>query len=474
MRAAVRAFGSLASRAIDRTIGRRLVVRIWTHGVLLFAGVIAMTFIARCSMVGLDAGTTLREHPALAVALGERALARADDPTALRDELRRIRDELPLELTIVAEDGHVLASTIQPPLVAPPAATASAWHHHVLTVPARSSSSSRAGHATAIVQVEAPPSLPLHLVMLHVAAFILAFVFVAGPLARSIAHPLENLRGLAIELGNGNLSVRAASTRRDEIGDLSRAFDTMAEQIHKLRAAERQLLGDVSHELRTPLSRMRVVVELARDADADVTRVHRYLGEVTSDLVELESLVDDIIMSSRLDAEAARWHEARPPLRKTRVAVTTLVDAAVTRFHERWPHRHIDVGHGGDLGGDLGEVDGDPAMLRRVLDNLLDNACKYSPDDEPVGLHVTRDAAGIRIEVVDRGEGIPAEDRDRVFTAFYRADPSRTRASGGVGLGLTLARRIVDAHAGTIGFDSTTDRGSRFWFVLACRDPIGT
>lgn len=461
-------FGRWFARVVDRTIGRRLVVRIWTHGVLLFAGVIAMTFIARCSMSGFNTGSTLREHPELAAAVAERIVARADAGAATwQDELRHVTDEMPLELTILsARDGHVLASTSEVPLYAPPGATATSWTHRILVVTGQTT--------TALVRVAAPPSLPLHLVLLHIAAFILAFVFVAGPLARSIARPLENLRGLAIELGNGNLSVRANSTRRDEIGDLSRAFDTMAEQIHKLRAAERQLLGDVSHELRTPLSRMRVVLELARDADADVGRVHRYLGEVTTDLVELESLVDDIIMSSRLDAaddpHAARWNEARPPLRKSRVAVTTLVDAAVTRFHERWPDRHVEVHTHDGSPTELGTVDGDPAMLRRVLDNLLDNACKYSPDDTPVTVEVVRNDEGVRIEVRDHGAGIPVEDHDRVFTAFYRADPSRTRASGGVGLGLTLARRIVDAHAGSIGFDSAASSGSRFWFQLAVHD----
>ena len=106
-------------------------------------------------------------------------------------------------------------------------------------------------------------------------------------------------------------------------------------------------------------------------------------------------------------------------------------------------------------------------MLRRVLDNLLDNARKYSSDDAPIAIEVTRRGTGIRVEVVDQGAGISAADHARVFSPFFRADRSRTRASGGVGLGLALARRIVDAHGGTIDFASEPERGSRFWFELA-------
>jgi signal transduction histidine kinase len=97
-----------------------------------------------------------------------------------------------------------------------------------------------------------------------------------------------------------------------------------------------------------------------------------------------------------------------------------------------------------------------------VLDNLLDNARKYSPTDAAIAVRLD----GARISVIDRGSGIAAADRDRVFTPFFRADASRARTSGGVGLGLALARRIVEAHGGTIGFDSEPDRGSTFWFEV--------
>ena len=111
-------------------------------------------------------------------------------------------------------------------------------------------------------------------------------------------------------------------------------------------------------------------------------------------------------------------------------------------------------------------VTADATLVRRALDNLLDNARAYSADDAPVALAMTATADGVRFAVTDRGVGIAGADRARVFTPFFRADPSRDRATGGIGLGLVLARRIVLAHGGAIDFDSAPGRGSTFWFTL--------
>lgn len=458
-------------KLFDATVGRRLVFRIWAHGLLLFGGVVTMVMAARWVMTDLDATSTMRSHPYVATGIAERVLTHADDRTALTHELTLMRDETPLAMSVFAPDGSLLASSIEPPVPGPsageiakltPTQQPAAWDSNRLLV-----GQFRDGTLAAIAVVRVPPapSVHLHLALLHIAALVLAFVFVAFPLSRSIARPIERLGGLARELGTGNLAVRANSDRRDEIGDLARSFDTMAGQIRNLRVAERQLLGDVSHELRTPLARMRVVLELA--SDADLAKVRSYLHEITADLGELEQMVEDIIVSLQLDPEAGRWNEARPPLRRGPTSIDELVDASLARFRARWPDRGLVE----ERNVHALTVDGDSAMLRRVLDNLLDNARKFSPDDAPITIEVARATTGgrdgVRIEVIDRGSGIPAEDHDRVFSTFYRADRSRTRSSGGVGLGLALARRIVDAHGGTIGFTSEPERGSRFWFELA-------
>jgi signal transduction histidine kinase len=404
----------------------------------------------------------LQSHPTLALGLADRVLGRRDDPAALNRELRALHRDALLDMTVYRADGALVASSADPPLTPATAIERAA-------LGSREYSSGRrllvgavhAGALDAYAVVRMPSRLwPLHVFALLATATILALIVVAIPLGRSIARPLERLGALTRELGSGNLAVRAPAGRRDEIGMLGRAFNDMAAQIQRLRAAERQLLADVSHELRTPLARIRVVLDLA--SDADLGRVQRYHGEIATDLSELEQLLDDIIVSSRLDPTSPRWDEARPPLRTREMELAELVEATTTRFRARWPNRQLVC----DASGEPHRIDADPVILRRALDNLVDNARKYSADDRPIELRVAADPAGVRVEVIDEGPGIEPADQPRVFTPFFRADKSRARATGGVGLGLALARRIIEAHGGTIGFSTDPGHGSRFWFVL--------
>lgn len=454
---------------LDSTIGRRLLVRIWLHGVLLFAGVVAIVLTFHYLLGRQDAAMAARAHPEFTLGLAERALAVRDDPAALAHELHALHDAASIDLTVFAPDGTPIAATGVPQAPARhDELTALAATSYVRTTDARGDRFVVGAYrdhvltAYAVALTPAMPSTPLHVLGLCVAALVLAFVFVAAPLTRSIARPLEELRSLSRELGDGNLSVRAPTERRDEIGDLARSFNRMAEQIQQLRASERELLADVSHELRTPLARMRVVLDLADDPDHERSRA--YLREITTDLSELEQVLDNIIMSSRLDPQ--RWDQAQPPIRRGPLDIDELVETSVVRFRDRSPDRQLAcTDHEPHL-----VVDGDPVMLRRALDNLVDNARKYSPDDAAITVTVERSELrgkpAVRLAVADQGVGIVPEDQPRVFTAFFRADRSRTRSTGGVGLGLALARRIVEAHDGTIGFTSERDRGSLFWFVV--------
>ena len=449
----------------------RLAVRIWLHGVLLFAGVAVTVLVARFVMPRQDAVVALDAHPELVAGLAERALARRDDPAALARVLAAQHDGAMLHTTIYRADDTVIASSIDPPL--PPATAAEraglaagelrAGRRFV--VPAW-----RAGALDAYAVARLPSHLvTVHALLLVAAAILLALVFVAIPLARSIARPIARLGALTRRLGAGDLRVRARAepslARADELGQLAAAFDDMAAQIQRLRAAERQLLGDVSHELRTPLARVRVLLELAADTDADNRR--RYHAELEADLGELERLLDDIITSARLDPDAPHWPEATPPLRRTALdadALAALIDASCARFRARAPTRALVCA---PLPAEVpATVTADATLVRRALDNLLDNARAYSADDAPVALAMTATADGVRFAVTDRGVGIAGADRARVFTPFFRADPSRDRATGGIGLSLVLARRIVLAHGGAIDFDSAPGRGSTFWFTL--------
>jgi signal transduction histidine kinase len=286
-------------------------------------------------------------------------------------------------------------------------------------------------------------------IALVIGAVLLALAIASVPLARGVTAPLERLTGAVRRLGEGDLSARAGLCGGGEVGDLGRAFDEMAGRLERLVRAERELLANVSHELRTPLARIRVALELA--AEGDQARARRYLSEIGADLSELERMVSDVLQAARLDQAGGDL-----PLRRQPVDLATLLTEAAARFREQRPGRVLAM-RGADAA-----LDADPALLRRALDNLLDNAAKYSGEETEVALEARRDVGAVVIEVRDRGIGIEPADLPRLFTPFFRTDRSRTRATGGVGLGLALARRIVEAHGGTIEVESVPDQGTTF------------
>jgi signal transduction histidine kinase len=285
-------------------------------------------------------------------------------------------------------------------------------------------------------------------------------------LARSLARPITQLRAAAKRFGEGELDARAALSRHDEFGELSQAFDEMAERVMQLIRSRQELLADVSHELRTPLARIRVALDLAADGNGDRELEREVLGEISEDCAELERLVADILQSARLDLTGRPAQVVAQRLHVERFDPTSLVQRAAERFRNDHPTRQLEL----SCAQDLPELEGDVMLLRRALHNLLDNAEKYSSAPTPILLSVARSAAGIELCVADQGIGIAAEDLPHVGAPFFRTDRSRTRRTGGVGLGLSLSRKIVEAHAGTLLVESAPDRGTR----VTLRLPVAT
>lgn len=307
-----------------------------------------------------------------------------------------------------------------------------------------------------------PPFLILLVALVLVGAGIAAVV-----LGGSLARPLDRLARTARALGSGDLAARTGIARRDELGSVARAFDEMADRVGALLRSNTELTANVAHELRTPLARIRVALDLAADGDAEVARSS--LAEIAEDLSELERLVDDVLASARLDlaGNPAGGTGGAPPLRRARLDPAGVVTQATERLGHRHPGLQVKL----ELAPDLPEVEGDAVLLRRALDNLLDNARKYSPPGTPVRVTAARRGGGVVIEVIDRGEGIAPEDLERVFAPFYRVDRSRARATGGVGLGLPLARRIAEAHGGTLVARSAPGEGTTMTLTLPGAPP---
>jgi two-component system OmpR family sensor kinase len=239
----------------------------------------------------------------------------------------------------------------------------------------------------------------------------------------------------------------------------------MAERITQLVRGQRELLASVSHELRTPLSRVRVALDLA--AEGDPSSAHQSLRDITEDLEELEELVDDVLAMARLETN---WVGVRaiPRVRTVEVSARSVVEKAVSRFSGSHLGRPLEL----DLcDSDEARIEADPNLLRRVIENLLENAHKYSPTGSPIRLSLAAQDGQAVVTVADRGQGIDPQDLPFVFEPFFRADRSRTRQTGGVGLGLALSERIVEAHGGRIEIQSELGKGTRVTFTIPLAGP---
>jgi two-component system OmpR family sensor kinase len=266
---------------------------------------------------------------------------------------------------------------------------------------------------------------------------------------RWVARPLADLSAAARALGAGNLEARAPLSLSGELGELGERFNAMAERIEALTLIQQELLANVSHEVRTPLARIRVALDIASEGDALAARGS--LEEIAVDLAELERVIDDISTSTRFDLQGGSQRTGFP-LRRRHVAPGSIAQQASERFRARYPERGLRV-HVAEA---LPEIMVDATLFRRVIDNLLDNAHRYSPGESPITLGVEGNAGGpVVFEIADQGMGISKPDLPRVFEPFFRAERSRFRGTGGAGLGLTLAKRIVEAHGGQIDLDSS-------------------
>jgi two-component system, OmpR family, sensor kinase len=310
-----------------------------------------------------------------------------------------------------------------------------------------------------------PSSWPL---ILTVISGLLVFGVGALLTARWIARPLSHLSRMAISLGQGNFLARSELTRKDEVGEVARAFDEMAERVQQLLRTEKELLANVAHELRTPLSRIRVALEIASEGDAQTARAS--LAEIAVDLAELETLINDVLSAARFELSSGVASNSGFALHLQEISPQTIGKRAIALFRSRHSSRPLSE----HLGTGTRVLDADPVLLRRVLDNLLENADKYSPDsDTEISLTISEHNEQAWFEVRDHGMGIAKDDLPRIFAAFFRSERSRSRGTGGVGLGLTLAQRIVEAHGGRIEVESVLGTGTTFRAILPVRPSSG-
>jgi signal transduction histidine kinase len=287
-------------------------------------------------------------------------------------------------------------------------------------------------------------------------------------LARSMAHPVREAATAATQLAEGDLSVRLSEGGPGEVGELTAAFNHMAEELERqrrelqsqnelLRESERrksELVHIVSHELRTPLASILGFTSVLLNRDAEPGEQRRYLEIIDREGRRLSELLNDFLDAERLD-------EGHLILEPELIDVARVVTEQVRLFEGQSEKHELDM----VIPPTPLTVRGDPNRLAQVVGNLLSNAIKYSPEGGTVHVVAEQENGVVRVSVRDEGLGIPKDQQERVFVKFFRGDAP---ASGipGTGLGLTIARSVVEAHGGSMNFESGSGEGSIFWLEL--------
>lgn len=425
---------------------RGIFAQVYVHGLLLLAAVVVSSLL----VTFLVSGNQRREEIAEASNyIHDQIVERWEDPERMERELRRQARSFKFSASIFDREGRSLARAGRRPPRALnrrqqdrlEGASSVIWVGRAMVAIPLRRSGEFIGYAVGRAPMRRRTPVRAIAVLLTVVAML---ALVSVPLVKRIVRPLSVIGETARALGDGELGARTGLNRRDEIGDLARAVDEMAEKIERSSRVERELMANVSHELRTPLARLRVALELATDVTPE--RQAHLLGEALRDIEEMDELTEEILMVARLElGRDAVSIEVTPH------DADLWIEDRVARVRRAHPERTIDLETKS-----LGERFFDSKWLGRALDNLLENAVKYSSG--AVTVASIADGSSWTVSVTDRGVGIAPQEMERIYAPFYRV----SRGAGGFGLGLTLAKRVVEAHGGTLEVKSELEVGSTF------------
>jgi signal transduction histidine kinase len=281
-------------------------------------------------------------------------------------------------------------------------------------------------------------------------------------LATSFVERIGTLDKAAQDIAQGQLSARAPVAGEDELAKLAITFNNMAEQLEKaeeqqkqIEELRRELIAWVGHDLQTPLASISAIIEALGDGvveDAETER--RFLNAMKKEISALSRLIDDLFQMAQIDAGGLK-------LNIEPVSLSDLISDTLESFSQIAERQGVALS--GDVERGLGVVPLDAPRINRVLNNLIDNAIRHTPDGGSVRLQVYQRAPDIFIEIEDTGSGIPEADLPNIFDRFYQSEKSRNRRSGGSGLGLAISRGIIEAHRGEI---SVTSHPGRTRFVV--------
>lgn len=279
------------------------------------------------------------------------------------------------------------------------------------------------------------------------AAAVLLSLVVIQVLAHGMVLPLREMAAATETMAQGDHTRRVTATSQDEVGTLARSFNDMAAKLDQVEVQRQELLANVSHELRTPIASLRARLENLADGVEEMDDA--VVRSMLTSTERLSDLVDQLLELSQFESGAIHITPGAMPAH----------DLVASAVEEVGPVRG-EVGIVVDVPSDLA-VRGDRWRLHEVLTNLLTNAVRHSPSGTVVSVHARPTSAGVRVEVVDEGPGIPGDELDAVFDRFHRLDAARSANAGGAGLGLAISRSIVELHGGTIAARPNHPTGCR-------------
>jgi signal transduction histidine kinase len=273
----------------------------------------------------------------------------------------------------------------------------------------------------------------------------LIWLFIAYLCVSWLFRPIRAIREGAARIGSGDFEHRITAHRQDQLGDLAEDVNTLASDVRNMLDAKRHLLLGISHELRSPLSRLRLALEFIEDSEQKES--------VRAEIAEMEEIISTLLEAERLNTRHA-------PIQRSSVLIRELVEQLVETYFDNDSGR-IRI----EMEDDRLEANVDHVRVALMLKNLLSNAIRYAGEG-PVTVHVSRDADDLVISVADSGPGFSAEQQANFGEPFYRGDPSRTRDTGGYGLGLYLAKLVAEAHGGDLAIDPGYSDGARLVATL--------
>ncbi len=287
-------------------------------------------------------------------------------------------------------------------------------------------------------------------------------------LSSAITDRLQAIQNVAEQVQQGNLEARVNVHGNDELAALGKTFNQTtarlqeaAQKQRELETLRRDLIAWAGHDLQTPLASVRAIVEaLADGVVEDPATTQRYLRTAQRDVQSLSLLIDDLFQMAQLDAGGLT-------LNRELASLSDLISDTLESFSELASRQQVALS--GEVTGEVDPVYMDVQRIGRVLNNLISNALRHTPPGGSIQVHAARSPQGVRVEVRDSGEGILDTDIPHIFERFYRGEKSRSRSTGGAGLGLAISRGIVEAHGGQIGVESAPGAGACFHFILPPR-----